>query len=131
MSLKQSQLSTLAKELDRSYKTLLEEVRDELETPQHEQYIELIDRGPADSADEAIGDALADINLAIIDRHVSEIRDIEAARARITDGSFGTCVDCGGEIGFERLQAYPTAKRCLGCQQQHEKLYANQRTHTL
>lgn len=131
MSLKQSQLSTLTKELDRSYKSLLEEVRDELETPQHEQYIELIDRGPTDSADEAIGDALADINLAIIDRHVRDIRDIEAAQARINDGSFGTCVDCGDEIGFERLQAYPTAKRCVRCQQQHEKLYANQRTHTL
>ncbi|MCM2307370.1 MAG: TraR/DksA family transcriptional regulator [Sulfuritalea sp.] len=131
MSLKQSQLSMLTKNLDRNYKALLEEVRDELETPQHEQYIELIDRGPTDSADEAIGDALADINLAIIDRHVRDIRDIEAARVRIEDGSFGTCVDCGDEIGFERLQAYPTAKRCLGCQQQHEKLYANERTHTL
>lgn len=124
MSLNKSQLSSLTKSLDRRYKELLEEVRAELDSPQHQQYVELIDRGPADSADEAIGDALADINLAIIDRHVRQIRDIEAARGRLKDGSFGSCVDCGSEIGFDRLQVHPTAKRCLICQQQREKLYA-------
>lgn len=131
MSLNPSQLSKLTQALDRRYAALLEEVRDELETPQHQQYIELIDRGPADSADEAIGDALADISLAIIDRHVGEIRDIEAARARIRDGSFGACADCGNAIGFERLQAHPSAKRCVACQQQRERLYAHQGTPTL
>lgn len=131
MSLNQGQLSKLTKHLDRNYTSLLKEVRDELETPEHQQYIDLIDHGPADTADEAIGDALADINLAIIDRHIREIRDIEAARGRIKDGSFGACVDCGNEIGFERLQAYPTAKRCLVCQQRRERFYAHERTHTL
>lgn len=124
MSLNKSQLSSLTKNLDRRYKDLVEEVRAELDTPQHQQYVELIDHGPTDSADEAIGDVLADINLAIIDRHVREIRDIEAARGRLKDGSFGSCVDCGCEIGFERLQVHPTATRCLICQQQREKLYA-------
>lgn len=131
MSLNQSQLSKLTKSLDGDYQSLLEEVRNELATPENQQYIELIDRGPADSADAAIGDALADINLAIIDRHIREIRDIEAARVRIKDGSFGVCIDCGNAIGFERLQAYPTAKRCLTCQQQRERLYAHEGMHTL
>jgi RNA polymerase-binding transcription factor DksA len=31
------------------------------------------------------------------------------------------CVDCGASVGYERLEAYPTAKRCLACQQAHEK----------
>lgn len=131
MSLNQSQLSKLTKNLDRSYQLLLEEVRGELAAPELQQYIELIDRGPADSADAAIGDALADINLAIIDRHIRAIRDIEAARGRISEGSFGACIDCGNAIGFERLQAYPTAKRCLVCQQQRERLYAHEGMHTL
>jgi len=131
MSLNQSQLSKLTKNLDRSYQLLLDEVRGELAAPELQQYIELIDRGPADSADAAIGDALADINLAIIDRHIRAIRDIEATRERIADGRFGTCIDCGNAIGFERLQAYPTAKRCLICQQQRERLYAHEGVHTL
>lgn len=128
MSLKHVQLDSLKQELDRRYRTLIEEVRDALAAPEHQQYIELIDRGPADSADKAIGDALADINLAVIDRHVRELRDIEAARVRIGGGGYGSCADCGKDIGFERLQAYPTAKRCLACQRQRERFYAHEPT---
>ncbi len=32
----------------------------------------------------------------------------------------------GGDIGFERLLAYPTAKRCFICQRQHEKTYVQE-----
>ena len=126
MALTKTQMSKLERELGRQYKSLLEEVRDALEKSENQQYVELIDRAPADSGDQATGDALADLNLAIIDRHVREIRDIEAARARIGEGHFGSCTDCGGDIGFERLLAYPTAKRCFACQKQHEKTYAHE-----
>ena len=131
MALAKNQLAKLGRELDRQYGQLLEEVRDALEKSENQQYVELIDRAPADSGDKATGDALADLNLAIIDRHVREIRDIEATRARIKDGSFGTCIDCRAEIGFERLLAYPTAKRCFACQRQHEKTYAHEANPTL
>ena len=129
--LTKTQLSKLERQLGAQYDALLEEVRDALEKSENQQYVELIDRAPADSGDQATGDALADLNLAVIDRHVREIRDIEAARARIKDGSFGTCIDCRGEIGFERLLAYPTAKRCFTCQRQHEKTYAHEGNPTL
>ncbi len=131
MALTQTQRSKLERKLDRQYKALLEEVRDALEKSENQQYVELIDRAPADSADQATGDALADLNLAIIDRHVGEIRDIDATRARVADGSFGICIDCRGDIGFERLLAYPTAKRCYACQRQHEKTYAHDGNPTL
>lgn len=131
MALTSAQRSKLERKLDRQYKSLLQEVRDALEKSENQQYVELIDRAPADSGDQATGDALADLNLAIIDRHVRELRDIEAGRARIADGSFGTCTDCGGDIGFERLLAYPTAKRCFSCQRQHEKTYAHEGNPTL
>jgi DnaK suppressor protein len=126
VALTKTQLSKLERELDRQYKFLLEEVRDALEKSENQQYVELIDRSPTDSGDQAMGDELADLNLAIIDRHVQEIRDIELTRARIADGSYGTCIDCAGEVGFERLHAYPTAKRCFTCQRQHEKTYAHE-----
>ncbi len=125
------QLTKLKRRLDEQYESLLEQVRDALEKSENQQYVELIDRAPADSGDQATGDALADLNLAIIDRHVHEIRDIEATKARIADGSFGVCIDCGIEIAFERLLAYPTAKRCLSCQRQREKTYAHEGNPTL
>jgi len=131
MALSKSQLSELAGRLDQRYATLLEEVRDALEKSENQQYVELIDRVPADIGDQSVGDALADLSLALIDRHIQEIRDIEAARARIKDGRFGICAGCGDEIDFERLLAYPTAKRCLACQQQRERTYAHEGTPTL
>jgi len=131
MSLSRSQVTELAEQLDRRRESLLEEVRDELEHSENQQYIELIGRVPADVGDQSVGDALADLNLAIIDRHVRELRDIDAAKLRIKDGSFGVCIDCGSGIGFERLRAYPTAKRCRPCQEHREKTYAHQGTPSL
>lgn len=131
MALTSIQIAKLERALDKQYKSLLDEVRDALEKSENQQYVELIDRVPADLADQATGDALADLNLAIIDRHVQEMRDIEASNARMADGGYGSCVDCGADIGYERLLAYPTAKCCIGCQRQHEKTYAHSGTPTL
>jgi DnaK suppressor protein len=131
MALSKPQLSELTTRLDCRYASLLEEVRDALEKSENQQYVELIDRVPADIGDQSVGDALADLSLALIDRHIQEIRDIEAARSRIKDHRFGICIGCGQEIGFERLVAYPTAKRCVACQQQRERTYAHERTSTL
>jgi RNA polymerase-binding transcription factor DksA len=44
-----------------------------------------------------------------------ELQDIEVALARIADGSYGACIDCGREIGRARLKADPTLQRCLPC----------------
>jgi RNA polymerase-binding protein DksA len=131
MALARTEVATLVGCLDRRYEELLEEVRDALEHSENQQYIELIGRVPADIGDQSVGDALADLNLAIIDRHIRELRDIEAARTRISDGTFGTCVGCGDDIGFARLLAYPTAKRCVACQRQRERTFAHEGTPTL
>ena len=54
-------------------------------------------------------------------RDVQELRDIEAARQRLDEGTYGKCTDCGAAIGFERLQVEPQAARCIGCQRRFEK----------
>ena len=105
-------------------KALLEEVRDEFDQRGNQQLIELMGREPGDSGDVSIADALADMNILRADRQVHELRDIDAAFARMKAGDFGICTDCGAEIPAQRLLAYPTAKRCLACQQRHEQLFA-------
>ena len=42
---------------------------------------------------EIVRQKLADLNLALIDRHIQEIRDIEVARARVKGGRCSTCPD--------------------------------------
>lgn len=131
MGLSKPQLDDLARLLQARRAALLEEVRGELERPENLQYIELIDRVPADIGDQSVGDALADLNLAIVDRHVREIRDIEAAYVRLREGRYGICADCGDDIAEERLRAWPTAERCQACQQHRERTYRHEGTPTL
>jgi DnaK suppressor protein len=57
-------------------------------------------------------------------RDLAELRDLEAARLRLAAGTYGTCADCGGDIGYERLRANPAAQRCIACQTRHEKTFA-------
>jgi RNA polymerase-binding transcription factor DksA len=40
---------------------------------------------------------------------------------RLRAGAYGTCIECGGEIGKSRLKSIPSALRCISCQQTHEE----------
>lgn len=40
---------------------------------------------------------------------------ITAALARIDNGEFGYCQDCGEEIGLKRLTLDPTLPNCVSC----------------
>ena len=50
-----------------------------------------------------------------------ELSEVEAARKRLADGTFGVCEDCSGEIPAPRLAAVPTARKCIGCQELTER----------
>ncbi len=128
MALTQEQLSRISIELEGVYEALLEDIRNEQDTSGDRQITELLGRMPADSADVSVADALIDLNVELIDRHVQGLRDVESARRRIAEGSFGTCIDCDADIGFERMLAYPTARRCLSCQETREKMFAHKGT---
>lgn len=119
-----SQRKALEKTLAANYRSLLDEMRAQTGTPGEQQRPELLNREPADSGDEAAAASIASLNLTLANRLEQELRDIEAAQARIERGEYGVCIDCGEDIGYSRLQAYPTAKRCIRCQARHEKLYA-------
>jgi RNA polymerase-binding protein DksA len=125
-ALDQSQLDQLIDTLKQGYQTLLREVRDELENTGDQHRIDLLNAEPGDAGDESMANALSDFNVAMIDRQIQGIRDIEAAFRRVKDGEYGVCIECGDDIGFSRLQAYPTAKRCIVCQEKREKQYAQE-----
>ena len=40
---------------------------------------------------------------------------IERAEARLRDGEYGCCEQCGEEIAEKRLEADPMAERCIAC----------------
>ena len=48
-------------------------------------------------------------------RRQAERRRLMAALARIDEGEFGYCEDCGEEIAEGRLRLDPAAQRCISC----------------
>ena len=118
-----TELDQLMSQLDRAYASLLDEVRQELAASDEQHFQDLAGR-VHDQGEESVADMLADLGAAMIDRHIQEMRDIEAAKQRIKDGTYSACADCGADIGLARLKAYPTARRCIDCQGAHEKQFA-------
>ena len=76
--------------------------------------------GMADHAETATADLIVDLDHAKIGLQLAQLRDITKAHERIRDDTYGQCLDCGDDIAFARLHAYPVAKRCLACQQVRE-----------
>ena len=58
---------------------------------------------------------------AINEHETAELGDIEAALERLDAGTYGQCSECGVAIPPLRLNAYPTAKRCIVCQTRKEQ----------
>ena len=44
-----------------------------------------------------------------------------SALARIENGGYGTCVNCGAQIAPERLEAMPWATLCIDCKRKEER----------
>ena len=53
--------------------------------------------------------------LGLIDSLVKRLAEVDAALARIADGTYGTCANCGKEIGTARLEHRPESVHCVDC----------------
>ncbi len=97
---RRKQLEDRLKELD----VRLHKIEDTLETPHTEDFGDMATEREEEEVLEDLGNA-----------GQQEIRMIQAALQRIEDGSYGICVNCGDEIGAERLDVVPHAPRCRDC----------------
>jgi len=103
-------------------------MRDRLERAAHSVVESDETGGELSSAagDQHLGDHASEL----VDREVDESleenaeqigREIEAALARIDDGTYGTCVKCGKPIPEARLEAVPYATLCIECKRLEER----------
>lgn len=120
-ALKQKDLAHFGSLLAARKQQLLDEIRRVLARSNNEHYADIL-AGGGDAGDSSIADLLSDVAQSEVARDIDEVRDINAAEARIATGRYGVCIDCGAPIGRARLEAYPTAKRCLADQERREKL---------
>lgn len=60
-------------------------------------------------------------DLALRDRAEQHLAMVDAALARLADGTFGTCLRCARPIAPARLEALPWAAHCIECQSAIDK----------
>lgn len=79
--------------------------------------LSMFDNHPAEIASETyeIGK-----NMALKQQQVKQLKDIDEALNNIDNGGYGICRICGQIIPFERLEAMPTSKLCIKCQDERE-----------
>jgi DnaK suppressor protein len=130
MALTHEQTQELRATVEQRRAALRSEVRRDLGKMRDDRLRDLAGAAP-DPADESVASLISDLDQADASRDLSELRTLDAARARIDEGSYGICSNCGQDIGFERLRANPAAERCIQCQTQFEKTHGGQIRTTL
>ena len=79
-----------------------------------------IDGRAKDTGDEALEISMERLESSMLSTAIDELRMIDQAIERMDAGSYGICVDCGGEISEARLECFPYAARCIVCQEKFE-----------
>ncbi len=125
MPLTQQQTKELGTMINERRNVLLGELREDAERTREQPYAEHAGQAP-DTGDESVATLFADLEQADVTRDLEEFRALEAAGERIKAGGYGVCADCGSDIVFERLKAFPAAVRCIQCQERHEKTFGGE-----
>jgi RNA polymerase-binding protein DksA len=83
-----------------------------------------------ETEDQTQDNHLAETATATLDREIdytleenseNVLSSIERALARIEEGTYGTCLNCGKPIAEERLAAIPWATHCIDCKRLEER----------
>jgi RNA polymerase-binding protein DksA len=122
MALTPQQSQELKAVVDERRAALLRELGQDLDRMRTDGLDQVVGAVP-DPGDESVQSLIQDLDQAEASRDLAELRTLDAARARLDDGSYGICSNCGQDIGFERLRANPGAERCIRCQTQFEKTH--------
>jgi RNA polymerase-binding transcription factor DksA len=115
VSLTAEQLAELRKQLECSLDTLGGDIATEREEVRGST--EVLRGAVQDRSEESIAGSMAAVDRALLKQFESERRQVQAALARLRDGSYGECVHCGEPIAYARLCVAPAAGRCMRCQE--------------
>jgi len=89
--------------------------------PRVGQLVEMFPRAEVvDPEDLSVHLSDRDVALDIIDRKSNRLLIVDAALARVADGSYGHCTSCDEKIAPARLNADPAVATCVTCQQSIE-----------
>lgn len=109
----------------KKFRALLERKREELvrkakQTLDEDMTLDVNDL--PDEMDLASSEYLQSFTFRLRGREKSFLDKINKAIAKIDDGSFGVCEECGEEISVKRLEARPETNLCIRCKEDQERL---------
>lgn len=107
-------LTRLRKELTDERDSVMAELREYGADP-HSERIDHIAGIDENFADLAAATAERSETLAFIENARERLAHVEAALAKMDEGSYGVCEVCGQDIPEARLEARPLSVRCVGC----------------
>ena len=80
-----------------------------------------------DAVESSEVDIQDEIEFALIQMKSETLNKVHDALARLDQGDYGNCFDCGEEIAEKRLRALPFAVRCKDCEEAREVAEQRQR----
>ena len=86
-------------------------------------------QGVRDEAESSEAEIQDDIEFALLQMKAETLHQIGEAVARLAEGTYGNCCECGADIAEQRLRALPFAIRCKGCAEAWEVVH--QQEHVL
>src|SRR5437870_13754200 len=75
-----------------------------------------------DVGDQALMDVDRELGISLLEMRNRKRQLIDEALARLAEGTYGSCAECGVEISEKRLAVVPFAKLCADCQSRQELL---------
>ncbi|MGH9368728.1 MAG: TraR/DksA family transcriptional regulator [Thermoanaerobaculia bacterium] len=111
------------KELEK-YRRLLEEKKSNLSedlAKARDAEEETTEEATQDIADKAVSSYTREFLYSLSDSDRTTLLQIDEALARIDEGSYGLCVNCGTPMAEKRLMAVPWTPHCIDCQELSEK----------
>ena len=115
-----AEVAEVRAELDDERNRLLAEVS----TAEDDMAALLRDGGEGAGSDQAdIGSTALerDAEMSLANNTRDMLFQVDRAKARLEDGSYGICESCGNPIGKQRLMAFPRATLCMSCKQRQER----------
>lgn len=97
------------------------DVKERLFTRMGKEYHEEVDFS-LDEADKATVDLAAETGFSLIDMRKDVLDKIDRALAKLEEGTYGICEDCGAEIHQNRLKVVPFAIYCIECKTRQEEM---------
>ena len=106
-------------------KTMLEERRREIQAEVQGRMRDVRSDGGKltevlDAVESSEADIQDEIEFALIQMKSETLNKINDALARLEQGDYGNCFECGSEIAEKRLRALPFAVRCKDCEEARE-----------